>query len=101
MSPYFQGLRKFASLELLEIGIYKLPVKMRKIKFEFNPVFCIIALHEYSVHLTNNPFFYLGYTFKLMMVFKNFTKLNMANFVIIWHHHINWALAFYQPNTIQ
>ena len=32
MSPYFQGLQKFASLEL-EIGLYKSPMKMRKINF--------------------------------------------------------------------
>ena len=33
ISPYFQGLQKFVSLELLEIGLYKIPVEIRKINF--------------------------------------------------------------------
>ena len=48
--------------------------------FGFNPVFCIIAIHRYGVHWTNNPFFYLSYTFKLMMVFRKFHKIKYGRF---------------------
>ena len=30
IAPYFRGLQKFASLEQLDIGLYKIPVKIRK-----------------------------------------------------------------------
>ena len=33
IAPYFRGLQKFASLEQLETGLYKIPVKIRKNKF--------------------------------------------------------------------
>ena len=33
IAPYLQGLQKFASLESLEIGLYRIPMKIRKIKF--------------------------------------------------------------------
>ena len=46
IAPYFGGLQKFASLEQLETGLYKIPVKIKKIIFGFNPVFCIIVLYE-------------------------------------------------------
>ena len=33
MTPYFRGFQKFASLEQLETGLYKIPVKIRKKPF--------------------------------------------------------------------
>ena len=33
IAPYFRGLQKFASLEQLETGLYKIPVKIRKNNF--------------------------------------------------------------------
>ena len=33
IAPHFQGLQKFASLEQLETGLYKMPVKIRKNNF--------------------------------------------------------------------
>ena len=33
IAPYFRGLQQFASLEQLETGLYKIPVKIRKNNF--------------------------------------------------------------------
>ena len=33
IAPYFWGLQKFASLEQLETGLYKIPMKIRKNNF--------------------------------------------------------------------
>ena len=33
IAPYIRGLQKFASLEQLETGLYKIPMKIRKNNF--------------------------------------------------------------------
>ena len=33
IAPYFRGLQKFATLEQLEAGLYKIPVKIRTNNF--------------------------------------------------------------------